>query len=777
MTSPLARQEPRPTNFRRLTRFWRAAVVVAILTHSLVLPPFAVADDVITSVMSPIASYQFPEDFNTQALTNGGISSPIASYVYFEWPEDDILRRLDSPVVSYFYQWGLGGAPVILEGRVLDTSGTPVAGAKVAVSVLESPLYEMVTDTPGEFAFPPLDPGIYTLGVTAPGKVPSRRVLSLSAQTAWQTFVLSSAPPPVTLQPATGNLADTLIPQSVPVTSDQLRVWQNGQFVSNGSVYRNRMTVVLTHGWRGSSTDWPAALAQAIPATVRNQVNLLAWDWTGSAKAILPPESETPNQGFGLGIALWNSLGGDYSQEIHFIGHSLGTLVNACAADYLHGTPRGRLNGPARAWDSNRTHLTLFDEAEVARILDKDVLFGLVKGYVTKNLAGTMVAAVDALAGWKSPVPKNSGWVDNYISSIGIYHADAVNVVLQKGIAFYGGNVFAAHSYPQEWYRISLARPGDSALGFIRSFESEYAGIPGRPAFPPGNTIPLGEAYRQVDASTDPLALELLPLHRFYETLVPAVTVSFEYVVEAPAALGRYLGESWAEHHPEAAVTLDRSMDRIEAWVANGVDAVQDSVVLPGVRLILKTKQKLLGDGRVVLHGDDGNPINEPAYVWLPVAVPSDAAAMAFDFRVAGDPVEDFIAFGINETNRFAIQGKFLPEDELASSTLINVTSYAGQTNEFFFGITGGTSTNCTVTIQGIRFYTLASPVLGIAVESNSTLLSWPTMAFGYALESSTNVASPVWQTVTNAPTVWDRSYVVTNVWADETRFFRLRQE
>ena len=34
------------------------------------------ADDVITNVMSPIVSFQYPDNFSSQALTNGGIAHP-----------------------------------------------------------------------------------------------------------------------------------------------------------------------------------------------------------------------------------------------------------------------------------------------------------------------------------------------------------------------------------------------------------------------------------------------------------------------------------------------------------------------------------------------------------------------------------------------------------------------------------------------------------------------------------------------------------------------------
>ncbi len=102
----------------------------------------ALADDVITNVMSPVVSYQFPNDFATESLTNGGIRSsivsfqylentssalsnggimsPIVSYQYYEWPGDDILQLHRSPFVSYYYQF-LDTPPLI----IIPTNRTP----------------------------------------------------------------------------------------------------------------------------------------------------------------------------------------------------------------------------------------------------------------------------------------------------------------------------------------------------------------------------------------------------------------------------------------------------------------------------------------------------------------------------------------------------------------------------------------------------------------------------------------------------------------------------
>jgi hypothetical protein len=76
----------------------------------------ALADDVITNVMSPIVSYQYPENLNSAALINGGILSPLVSYQYFEWPTNGILNLEYSPTVSYFWQSGIVSAPAYLHG-------------------------------------------------------------------------------------------------------------------------------------------------------------------------------------------------------------------------------------------------------------------------------------------------------------------------------------------------------------------------------------------------------------------------------------------------------------------------------------------------------------------------------------------------------------------------------------------------------------------------------------------------------------------------------------
>ena len=88
----------------------------------------------------------------------------------------------------------------------------------------------------------------------------------------------------------------------------------------------------------------------------------------------------------------------------------------------------------------------------------------------------------------------------------------------------------------------------------------------------------------------------------------------------------------------------------------------------------------------------------------------------------------------------------------------------------------GGTSTNATLTIENIRFYSLHQPRLEIGRSGGAVLLAWPGTAGGYVVESTPTLASPTWGTATNAPVLLADRYILTNIWSDQTRFFRLRQ-
>ena len=160
---------------------------------------------------------------------------------------------------------------------------------------------------------------------------------------------------------------------------------------------------------------------------------------------------------------------------------------------------------------------------------------------------------------------------------------------------------------------------------------------------------------------------------------------------------------------------------------------------------------------------------------WVPLLIPTNAAAMAFDFTVTGNPQDDVLVCGIGTNNLFSVEAKYIPTNVASASRLMDVTAWASATNELFFGLIGGTSTNCTVQVENIRFYSLTQPRLEISMTGGFTSLTWPSTAGGYVVEATPTLSSPAWEIVSNVPVISGDHYVLTNNWAAQSRFFRLR--
>ena len=89
-----------------------------------------------------------------------------------------------------------------------------------------------------------------------------------------------------------------------------------------------------------------------------------------------------------------------------------------------------------------------------------------------------------------------------------------------------------------------------------------------------------------------------------------------------------------------------------------------------------------------------------------------------------------------------------------------------------------------TVTNASKRFYRVVlysvhcgCAVLQARVAGKNFILSWPTNATGYVLQTTTNLAAAnSWTAVTNAPATVNQQSVVTNQISGKARFYRLKQ-
>ncbi len=180
--------------------------------------------------------------------------------------------------------------------------------------------------------------------------------------------------------------------------------------------------------------------------------------------------ARTPSQGDALGEALVLTLGQDYDEALHIVGHSLGARVNRQAVDMVH------LNG----FDWARTHVTILDAAELGDL--------------------------DARS-WEKSIPDQAAWIDNYVSAFGDIHPEATNVILRAGMPISldpsALSLFDAvkefHEYPVDWYSDTIDRPLDSDMGYRWTFEG--GGLDGSPS--PGSMY-----VQTLDPFDDHLALD-----------------------------------------------------------------------------------------------------------------------------------------------------------------------------------------------------------------------------------------------------------------------------
>ena len=225
--------------------------------------------------------------------------------------------------------------------------------------------------------------------------------------------------------------------------------------------------------------------------------------------------------------------------------------------------------------------------------------------------------------------------------------------------------------------------------------------------------------------------------------------------------------------------------------VGNMIDATQDYVANTTVSLDPDSLQlgpvtipfmriRLLTQAAPQFAGKRNMPaaaVGQPAYAWMTVHVPADAGFLAFDFTVTGQPAEDRIVCSINDTNIFNLPAKFAPDNVPSSTDLINVSAFAGQDIELLFGLTGGTSTNCEVAIDGVRFITVPTPKVGVVANGPNVAVKWPAAASRWVLESTDSLTTPSWQPVPMTGVVVDQGVVtVEQPFSEPIRFFRLRR-
>jgi hypothetical protein len=723
-----------------------------------------------------------------------------------------------------------------VSGTIRDNSGQLLVDAKIVASHVGNVIGSVLTSD-GSFHFDNLEAGAYSFTASKTGYENQTQLASVWDSIDLQ-FRLAKEQPLPTTEKANTLLSAPILPGS---EGSSLKVFYNGDWQdltpasdARKSIKPQLPSIVLTHGWifpgvTAGIEGWPRTYAQRILNVLNNSghpVNLLGWEWSKAATGPLPPEQKTIRQGYDLGQALYVALGPTYTERIHFLGHSLGALANAFAANFLHGDQVARDGSilPSVAsptWNYQNTDLTFFDEAEVARFVSPDLLLQDLKrdvigttlggGTPTAALEAGITVALDhastAIQTRKSPLPVSYEWADNYLSMVGFNYntPKVVTICLRKSlditlpsfpsdtISFLAGGLadlnpvslvlgmIEAHSYSWDWYGQTLTVRNLVAplhLGFYGS--SEY-GLVNPFSFPDSA---LGGTYWEQDHSspsqlalvrTDPPPPLRLDCNCLGSILKEPGIKRAEFVRAGFADTSDVLGEAYAEAYQSTGELWVNSFNYIETKASQGYTKVVHLGNTVLVRLHLKSPPQAPQPRQPALSASAFQVAGTSAII-LPLAIPSRALFIQFDYTVSGDIKDDFLFFGINDESPITFDGKFIPTNSVRTSQPFEVLTLAGKTNRFTFGLSGGTSTDCTVTIQAIRFI-LDDPTLTIRQENGQPVLSWPADAANWELETADQLPSGEWIPPSAIPTLVDNNYIYRPNSSVRTRFYRLRRE
>ncbi len=475
--------------------------------------------------------------------------------------------------------------------------------------------------------------------------------------------------------------------------------------------------------------------------------------------------SRTLSEGDGLGSQLLRALGAGYNQPIHFLGHSLGTIVNCEAADFIHGHAITRPPGLA-VFDSKNTHMTLFDEAEAVSILDAGQLA------LDPNLnADTAEFFLDNP--WARVIPANYAWVDNYVSLVGLAHTEAANIVLWRDAS---NDLNALHGYAIDWYSRTVANPTISLMGFRYSFERNSL----RP--PPGTntyffqSLDLSQSELSLIDVTTPFRDALtasagLGLDRFliYPTMgalkAYQVAATLGYHVEAGIQNGiQYAGsltEKFAADFgpPSGQPVFFGAADSTPAYFVPPTPSAPGQAAW-GFQFTLQPPPQ----GPLV-HQPKGGSVTTNLFASVPVIVPEGATQLSFQFQISGAGPGEFFTMGISNQNFFTMESEFIQDSVWMPVTVVGISGYAGQGVQLFFGLNGdNVATAGQLSVRGIQFAGPLAPTLSMSTQGASVVLSWPLTAFGWQLESASSLSpTNAWTDVANPPALLGYEYVVTN--------------
>jgi probable HAF family extracellular repeat protein len=468
-----------------------------------------------------------------------------------------------------------------------------------------------------------------------------------------------------------------------------------GQF--NGSFNPADPTVVLTHGFNTTSAAAAISTWNDLLSKIEgSNENIAIWDWHAKSGNLFEPSTlitatdQTIVEGQALAESLLSDSSSTYNLPIHFIGHSLGTMVNAEAIDTFTQS-----NHVAPIQD------TLLDAADIAN-----------------DFTSASVPNI-------SPLPtsgiSNVKFIDNYVSAVGPLLGSPLQPVTNVVLNHQPGNsvpviplvlgdptstalwsywFYNAHPYAISWYAGTYLPANSSTAGYNWAIEQNNQGT---------NVGPSQTSY-YLQSSTGG------------EYTVCPVTQSC-----AQKTL------NWQQVNLNIAATeltipldairdiigpIQSAYDNLVTTLVPSAPLGNDSTPVTTVNYTF-TKQLVLsaepqGTSKSAVTADD-TPTSS-GYSWTEIAIPTNATTMSFDFTLTGLSPGDSLVAGLDDNLLTAIESGSVADGVTTSSGMIDVSEWAGQDAELFLGLITADNDNLggTATVDNIMFSTTPEPGAGL---------------------------------------------------------------